>query len=218
MNNVASIQARMGSTRLPGKVLMHVGNGRILTQVYNRTQKASEVDEVLVTTGDRPENDAIVELCKRQGYGYLQGPEENLLRRHLDVARETKSEVLIRVTGDCPFILTEEINRVVREFRQSSARYTTNFAETMPVGTTVDVVDVEILEELHEKNETHPVAPLRDNPSQWQMEVTINERLQDYSETDFAVDTPSDYWTLHDATSEVGTDTLAVLGWLTTNT
>jgi spore coat polysaccharide biosynthesis protein SpsF len=79
MHIVASIQARLGSTRLPGKVLFHLGDRRVLQWCIDRTTAAEAVDETIVTTGNRPENDAIKRYCERADTAYSVGPEENLL-------------------------------------------------------------------------------------------------------------------------------------------
>jgi spore coat polysaccharide biosynthesis protein SpsF len=84
----------------------------------------------------------------------------------------------------------------------------------MPIGSAVDVVDVDVLQELNELGETHPIALPRENPDEWRVEVTTNERLERYSEAHFAVDTPEDYWTLTDAVDAVGSDTSEILKWI----
>lgn len=196
---------------------MHIGGERILNRVFQRVCGAEEVDETWVTVGDEPENDALTELCERRGYSYLQGPEDNLLRRHLEVAEESDCDTLIRVTGDCPFVPSNEIDRLVKIHERNDARYTTNFSQTMPIGSAVDVIDVGVLQELHDMGETHPVKLLRENPEEWSVEVTTNERLERYSEVHFAVDTPEDYWTLTDAVDDVGSDTSEILKWISEN-
>ena len=153
MNVIGSVQARLGSTRLPGKVLMHLGEERIADRVMKRVQDAETIDETWLTTGDRPENEAILELCERKEYQYSRGPEEDLLKRHLNVSEESGCDVLVRVTGDCPFVPSEEIDRVVERHEENDARYTTNHAESMPIGTAVDAIDADVLQELWEMGE-----------------------------------------------------------------
>ena len=214
MNITVQIQARLGSTRLPGKVLYTLGERRVLGNVVNQAQTANEPDRIIVTTGDQPENDAIIEWCKRNEISYSTGPENDLLNRHLIAAEMADSNPVIRVTGDCPFVPPSEIDRVVREHEQNDARYTTNLTADMPIGTAVDVIDREVLEELHELGDSHPVARLRENPEKWAVAVTPNKQWTALGEAHTAVDTPADYWRLLDAIEAVGEEPHAVTEWV----
>ncbi len=211
---IVQVQARLGSTRLPGKVLYPLGSRRILGWVVNRCQRAKYVDKTVLTIGDRPENDAIREWCDRKGIAYTTGPEENLLDRHLSAAQMADSNPIIRVTGDCPFVPSSEIDRIISEHEQNDARYTTNIADEMPIGTAVDAIDREVLEELHELDDTHPVRRLRENPSEWNIVVTPNKQWTALGEAHTAVDTPADYWMLSDAIEAVGDEPQAVTSWI----
>jgi len=214
MGITCSVQARLGSTRLPGKVLFPLGEKRVLGWVVERGQMSRVIDTTAVAVGDEPGNDAIVEFCKREGIPYRQGSENDLIRRHINIIDATECNVLCRLTGDCPFVPTAEIVRVVTEHENNDATYTTNCAGEMPVGTAVDVIDRKVLEELHGLGETHPVRRLRDNPEEWNVVITPNEQWAEYSDAHIAVDTPNDYWTLTDAMSAVGAEPFEVATWV----
>lgn len=171
MTTVVQIQARLGSTRLPGKVLYQLGSKRILRWVVHRSRNVEKATDIILTVGDRPENDAIYEWCDRNGINYNTGPEKDLLERHLQAAQAADSDPIVRITGDCPFVPPSEIDRLIREHEQNNARYTTNFDDEMPIGTAVDVIDKGVLEELREKGDTHPVRRLRNNPEKWDVVV-----------------------------------------------
>lgn len=113
MHIVVSIQARLGSTRLPGKVLFHLGDRRLLQWVFDRAVTATTTDEVVAAIGDESENAAIQTYCNRSDIDYTVGPENDLLTRHLVIADRTDCDVLVRITADCPFVPSEEIDRVV---------------------------------------------------------------------------------------------------------
>lgn len=217
MSVVASVQARMGSTRLPGKVLLPIGERRVLGWVAERCSAAETIDDLRLTTGLGPENEAIAEWCRRAGHGSLTGPEEDLLERHRAVAEAAGADVLVRVTGDCPFVPSEEIDRVVGDHRNHDAAYTTNHTERMPVGTAVDVIDVDLLDELADLGDTHPVVRLRENPDAWEVNYTDSDELAEFGTVHVAVDTPDDYWSLVDAVDAVGSDPLAVARWMANN-
>jgi spore coat polysaccharide biosynthesis protein SpsF len=182
--------------------------------VVERAQQAERAGEIILTTGDNPENDAIREWGNRNGVTYDTATEENLLKRHLQAAKTADSDPVVRVTGDCPFVPPSEIDRVIQEHDTNDARYTTNSTEEMPIGTAVDVIDRAVLEELEELGDTHPVIRLRDNPKKWDTSFSPNEQWTEYSDAHIAVDTPADYWTLTDAIAAVGTDPLDVVKWV----
>lgn len=217
MSVVASVQARMGSTRLPGKVLLPLGERRVLGWVAGRCVAAERVDDLRLTTGRGPENEAITEWCRRTGYDCLTGPEENLLERHRAVAAATDADVLVRVTGDCPFVPSEEIDRVVQEHHTNDAGYTTSHTERMPIGTAVDVIDIGLLDELADLGDTHPVVRLRENPDTWGVRFADSDDWAEFGTVHLAVDTPGDYWSLTDAVDAVGSDPRAVAGWIANN-
>ena len=212
MSVTASIQARMGSSRLPGKVLLDLGGKRVIEHVVDRCRAATTVDTVVLTTGHGDENDAIREWCDRNDVRHATGEEDDLLGRHLAVARGIDCDLLVRITGDCPFLPPEEMDRLVRA--HGDWDYTTNFTERMPVGTDIDVLTVDVLERLRRDGQRHPVKKLRANPGDWDVETTENEHLLSFPDVDIAVDSPADYWRLTDATAAVGTEPMDVVEWL----
>ena len=207
---VVSIQARMGSNRLPGKVLLQLGERRIIGHVVDRIRGAAVTADIAVTTGDRAPNDAIREWCRRASLRCETGPEENLMERHRQVGAVTDSDLLVRITADCPFVPSAEIERVLDAHRNSDARYTTNVTAAMPVGTGVDVIDTDVLAELAELGDTHPVNRLHENPDSWNRLATTTPVWTQYGDVHLAVDTPADYWRLIDAVKAIETDPRSV--------
>ena len=211
---VCSIQARLNSTRLPGKVLFSLADQTVFKWVVTRAATSNRIDNVIATIGDRPENQALTELCERDAIEYCRGPEGNLLHRHQTVAEMTDCDILCRVTADCPFVPPEEITRVIEAHQQNEARYTTNNTDEMPLGTAVDAIDVDVLDELASLGETHPVNRLRAEPHKWNVKFSPNENLTPHGDADVAVDTPTDYWRLVDAVEEVGTHPMRVIKYV----
>jgi len=214
MNIVTSIQARLGSTRLPGKVLFHLGHKRIIQWAVDRSTDTDLVDRTVVTIGDQPENEAIEEYCDRSEIDFFTGPEDDLLRRHHTVAEQTDCDLLVRITADCPFVPSNEIDRVIQEHRVNDARYTTNLTEKMPIGTAVDVIEPNLLANFKSLGETHPVELARKNPREWNIVRTDNPEWYKYESAHIAVDTPADYWRLTDALEETNGNPLSVAEWI----
>jgi len=116
MRVVAIIQARTGSTRLPGKVLADLAGEPMLARVVNRTRRAKRLDEVVIATTSEPADDTIVEMCVARGWAYFRGSNEDVLDRYYQAAIKYHAQAIVRITSDCPFIDPEILDRVVQAF------------------------------------------------------------------------------------------------------
>ncbi|MCS7248455.1 MAG: glycosyltransferase family protein [Anaerolineales bacterium] len=116
MKRVAIIQARCGSKRLPEKVLLDIGGKPMLQRVIERTQRATQIDEVIVATTVAPEDEAIVQLCRALGVPVAQGSVLDVLDRFYRAARDFRANVVVRITADCPLIDPAVIDQVVKAF------------------------------------------------------------------------------------------------------
>lgn len=214
MTTVVSIQARMGSTRLPGKVLLPIGGDSVLGWTASRGNKADRPDSVVVAAGDAPPNEAITTFCEREGYEYVVGPEENLLERHLSTADASEADTLVRITGDSPFIPPAEIDRIVAAHESAGVDYTTNAGEHTPRGIVIDVVGVDVLRSLAESGETHPVSILRDPDTTYQTQTSTDPAWEQVADAHLEVNTPAEYFAVIDAFNAVGPDAGAMASWL----
>ena len=210
---VVSVQVRMASSRLPGKVMLHLGPERVVGHAMQNCERASAPAGVILAIGDGLAHPALVEWAERAGYDYVVGSEENVLARHAHVAAETGADYVVRVCGDSPFVSAAEIDRLVDEHVGGDADMTTN-ASLAPPGTVVEVADVATLEALVDLGERHPSARLLDEPERWDVRRSGAAPWEDLSDVDMAVDTPADYWRLVDAVDAAGRDPLSVATWL----
>jgi len=126
MNVTAIIQARMASTRLPGKVLADIAGQPMLARVCGRVVQAETVDRVVVATGDGPSDAPIVECCRQLGVACFRGSEADVLDRFDRAAKEFHAEVVVRITADCPLIDPAVIDEVVRGFFNDEIRMTSD--------------------------------------------------------------------------------------------
>ena len=101
---VAIIQARMGSSRLPGKVLTDIGGATMLAQVVRRLRGSTRVDEIVVATSVMLDDDAVADEAAWLGAGVHRGSENDVLGRYLGAAREFRAEAILRITADCPLL------------------------------------------------------------------------------------------------------------------
>lgn len=204
------LQARMGSTRLPGKALLPLGHARLVESVYQSCSTAKTISDIILVTGNDPANDALVEWAKRHDVSYFVGSESNLLNRHLEAAEEFDTDPIIRICGDSPFVIPSEIDRIVSEHEKNEAVYSTNVTGDMPRDTSVDVVNRKVLHELAQLGDTHPIKRLREEPERWNVHFSSNPSLTCFQSVGTDVDTPVEYWSLCDAIDAAGSDPISV--------
>ena len=138
----AIIQARMGSSRLPGKVLREVNGRPLLSYMLERVSAARTLDRVVIATTDRLQDDAIVEFCRKQGIFVFRGSEDDVLDRYYQCALRLKADSVVRLTSDCPLIAPWVIDEIVEVYLSGNYDYVANTAP--PVGTYPDGMDVEV--------------------------------------------------------------------------
>jgi len=153
---VAVIQARMGSSRLPGKILLDIDGAAMLKRVVERVQRAKTVDKVVVATTVDPEDDAVAQFCEDHGYAYIRGDHDDVLDRHVLAARTFGADIIVRITADCPLMDPDVIDRTVAAFLEEypQAQFGTNrgkdrIERTYPIGMDVEVMTMDALEMAH---------------------------------------------------------------------
>lgn len=193
---VAIIQARMGSTRLPGKVLADIQGHPMLWHVVQRVRAARSLDEVVVATTTEAADDAIGILCGQLEVSCFRGSEKDVLDRYYQAARQLEAEAVVRITSDCPLIDPEVIDKTVRAFLSEDADYASNsLVRTYPRGLDTEVMTFEALKtawsEAHQHYERAHVTPyLYENPKRFKIVSVTNE--EDHSAPRWTVDTPGD--------------------------
>lgn len=155
---VAIIQARMGSTRLPGKVLKTVAGEPLLKIQINRIRRSKLLDKIVVATSYLKENDIIENLCNDNNIACFRGSENDVLERYYQCAREYKADTIVRLTADCPLSDPEIIDKAIFVFNNSVVDYLANTVpfenSKYPDGMDVEVFSNEALEKAH-KNVTN---------------------------------------------------------------
>jgi spore coat polysaccharide biosynthesis protein SpsF len=155
MKTVAIIQARMGSTRLPGKVMKNLSGKTVLSQVIARVKACPRVDEVVVATTARPEDAIIVEESHRCGVKSFRGSQEDVLSRYYLAAREAGAETVVRVTADCPLFDPQVLERMLSQFQTLSTGgpgpdyFSNTLKRTFPRGLDAEIFTMAALERAH---------------------------------------------------------------------
>jgi spore coat polysaccharide biosynthesis protein SpsF len=193
---VAIVQARVGSTRLPGKVLKDIEGETMLARVVNRLRRARLVDEVLVATTDNKADDAIVQECRGSSIPVFRGDERDVLDRHFRAAQLTKADVVVRVTSDCPLIDPEVTDKTIHAFLDGRPDYASNVVvRTYPRGLDTEVVSLLALERAwraaNQSYERAHVTPyIYEHPAEFKILSVTAEA--DFSRYRWTVDTPED--------------------------
>lgn len=138
---VALIQARMGSSRLPGKVMRSILGKPMLFYMLRRLSYADSLDDVVVITTTNREDNVIVEFCETQNISFFRGHPTNLLLRHLDAASAYNADILLKIPSDCPLIDPAIVDLLVNEFKiRGNLDYLSNLHPfTLPDGMDVEI-------------------------------------------------------------------------------
>ncbi|MBS4096877.1 MAG: glycosyltransferase family protein [Sulfuricella sp.] len=152
MRTVIIVQARMTSTRLPGKVLKTVLGKPLLEYQIERLRRVKLADEIVIATTVNETDQPIVELCQRLGVSCTRGSEEDVLARYYEAAKQYRADVVVRVTSDCPVIDPEVIDEAIRFYldRQGECDYVSNgLKRTYPRGMDAEVFPFRVLAEAY---------------------------------------------------------------------
>jgi len=147
MKTVAIVQARMGSTRLPNKVMKPIGGKPMIEILLARLSRAREVDAIIVATSEDSRNLPLADHVSSLGYPCYQGSENDVLDRYSQAAKATSADVIIRITGDCPLVDPALVDECVRQFKKSGVEYFSNVVPlTYPDGLDIEVFGFPALE------------------------------------------------------------------------
>ena len=148
MRRVVIMQARMTSSRLPGKVLMEVAGRPMLVQQLRRLKQCREVQDIVVATTTNAADDAVTDVAHREGVRFFRGSEADVLSRFVGAAKEAKADVVVRVTADCPLMDPQVTDRVILELvdHADECDYASNvLRRTYPQGLDVEAFFCDVL-------------------------------------------------------------------------
>jgi spore coat polysaccharide biosynthesis protein SpsF len=193
---VLVVQARMGSTRLPGKVLAAIAERPMLSFQLERLRHCREIDRIVIATTTQPADDAIARFCAAERVACVRGSEHDVLSRYADAARCNDASVVVRVTADCPLIEPTLVDEAVATFRVGGFDYVSNMLEpSWPYGMAVEVFSRRALDEAHaeasDPAEREHVTPfIYWRPERYRLKSM--RRPTDLSAHRWTVDTPED--------------------------
>ena len=168
MKVLCIVQARMGSERLPKKVIRPILDQAMIIYTLNRLKKAKYIDEIVLATTVEAADQPLVNIVKKQGYKVFRGDENNVLKRFVDTYKKYGGDIIIRVTGDCPLIDPIIVDNVIAYFMANNYDYVRlDVPETFIRGFDVEVFSAKTLLKVWEK-----VSSL-DNSHRYKEHVTL---------------------------------------------
>lgn len=196
MKVVTIIQARMGSTRLPGKVLKDLGGQTVLSRVVHRVQRARLTGEIVVATSTKPADDVIVEECQRIAVKFFRGEEDDVLDRYYRCALWAGAGAVVRITSDCPLIDPDVTDETIHAFLTHHPDYASNALErTYPRGLDTEIMTMKALatarRDADEPYQRAHVTPFIYEHPRWFTLLAV-EGFRDYSHYRWTLDTSED--------------------------
>ena len=220
MKIVAIVQARMGSTRLPNKVMKPINGIPMIELLLGRLSYSKEINQIVVATSTDERNLPLVEHVRKLGYACEQGSEIDVLDRYVQAARLNKADVVVRITGDCPVVDPDLVDQVIAGFKKANVDYFSNVnPPTYPDGLDIEVFRFDALDkasrETSEPFDREHVTPYLRKPGKFKTDSITHD--EDLSSLRWTVDESSDFEVIekvfkhfHPKTDFAWTDVLAL--------
>ena len=201
MKVVCLVQARVGSTRLPGKILKEICGKTILHHEIDRLKKCKEIDEIVIATTDKEDDDKIVNEAKKLSVKYFRGSENDVLSRFYYSAKENNADIIVRVTSDCPCIDFEILDKMLiyfkDKYKEKQIDYLSNtINRTYHRGYDIEIFTFSALEKSYinaeKEYEREHVTPYIYDKTNNFLKLSF-ENKEDYSEYRVTLDTIEDF-------------------------
>ncbi len=196
MKTIAILQARMGSTRLPGKVMADLAGKPLIVRVIERAQAIHGVDQVILATTAAAADQPLLDVARQAGAGAFAGSEQDVLDRYYGAAQAFKADVIMRLTADCPLLDPAICARVLARFGQGDVDFACNTQPpTFPDGLDTEIFSMPTLaqtwREARLSSEREHVTPyIWKNPAKFRIANVVND--EDLSALRWTVDEPQD--------------------------
>jgi spore coat polysaccharide biosynthesis protein SpsF len=198
MTVIATIEARMTSTRLPGKVMAYCRGTTMLERLVIRLKSVSNIDEVIIATTTNMEDDLIVELASNLGVRFFRGSEDNVFDRVIQTAIFANADTVVEITGDCPLLDPVLVEQMVEIFRINSIDYISNCEfPSYPAGMEIQVVSLQALMKSYQMTNSaldreHVTLHIRNHPEVFRQMYLIAPIGLRFPELSVTLDEPAD--------------------------
>lgn len=196
MTVTAIIQARMGSTRLPGKILKEVNGKPLLLHQINRLKHSKLIDQLVIATTTEKQDDIIEDFCKKYNVSFFRGSENDVLARYYEASEQFGGETIVRLTSDCPIIDSQIVDKTIKYFLDNNFDYVSNTIErTYPRGLDTEVFSKAALTETYlqanqAREREHVTVYIYTHQDKFKIGSVKEEN--DYSKFRWTVDTKED--------------------------
>lgn len=193
---VAIVQARMGSTRFPDKVMQPINGTPMIGLLLRRLSESGSIDQIILATSNDRKNDPLAEYVSKEGFEIFRGSEDDVLDRYYKAAKKYKADIIVRITGDCPLIDAVVVDAVIEKLISGNLDYSANtIPPTYPDGLDTEAFTFDVLEEAwnqaKEKYQREHVTPyIRESEIFTKGNLSNHE---DYSAERWTVDEPEDF-------------------------
>lgn len=194
MKVAAIIQARMGSTRLPGKVLKKICDIPVVMHVVNRVRQCENIDEIIVATSVEKENDELAKVLEVEGVKVFRGSEDDVLDRFYKAAKKNEVDIIVRVTSDNPLIDYKLLDGLVEQLLENNLDYCCN--AKYPIGSSGETFTIKALEKAFENAEKqydreHVTPYIKEHKEIFKQDIMSS--YKDLSNIRITLDTIEDY-------------------------
>jgi len=199
MNIIATIEARMASSRLPGKILKEAVGKPLLELMVERVRKSKLLNNVVVATTVESSDDVTEKACQKMGVNCFRGSNDDVLERVLKAAQTYKADLIVELTGDCPLLDPIQMDRVIQYYLDHSFDYVSNFRDRLfPRGTETQVFSVKVLEDVARRTQDaadheHVSLFIYEHPEIYKLGGVSAELFYNRPDLRLTVDTPLDY-------------------------
>ena len=199
MRIIAIVQARMGSTRLPGKIMKSLLGKPMLTRMVERLKRTPSLNDVVIATTEEKRDDKVVEFCQKMEWPSFRGSEQDVLDRYYQTAKHYEADVVVRCTSDCPLICPNHVEDVVQHFlrKEQELDYVADFLpqRTFPMGLDTEVMSFQALERAWQEAKEQPFREhvtlyIYRHPGKFRLSGLSND--EDLSALRWTVDTAED--------------------------
>ncbi|OGU62885.1 MAG: hypothetical protein A2V66_14815 [Ignavibacteria bacterium RBG_13_36_8] len=195
----ATVEARMGSTRLPGKVLFMMEGKPVLQHIIERLKRSKYIDDIIVATTVNERDLPIVQLCEKLGCKYYQGSEDDVLLRVLEAAKSVNADMIVEITGDCPVIDWRHADYLIELFFSGKYDYVSNTIEkSFPDGFDIQVFPVSVLQEVNNLTQNpvdheHVSIYIYTHPEKYRLGNWKADGIMRHPDYEITLDTIEDY-------------------------
>lgn len=199
MKSLCIVQARMGSTRLPGKVLKEVVGKSLIAHSLQRLKQCKNIDHIILATSTLPHDQPLLEAAKKEGVEGFAGSENDVLGRYYEAARKHKPQIVIRCTGDCPMFDPAITDLVISRHYEKGTDYTSNsVTRSYPRGMDTEVMNYSVLEQIArdakaDYEREHVTPYIYRHPELFTIQQVVAEDDLYDPDLRLCVDTPEDF-------------------------